>query len=313
MTVRFAGDVRLNLMAKRDYRIVPSANGDGELYELDKPMMNETGRPLVYPFGFAPTLHRYRLDTLDKLKMGNNIFVGAMSDVFGDWVPANWIDAVYNACKKAPMHNYLFLTKNPQRYYEVGYIHEENYWYGTSVTCKADIPRINNLPGYVNRFVSIEPLHEDISPLFDYTAYQPYNIPSKLGWIIIGAETGKNAHKIIPKLEWINNILNVADKHGIPVFMKESLEAIVGVDNMRREFPEGLKKKSISPKVESKLYGNCNKCGKHMRKNEMVALLARAERGMQPKQYGFMCRECFEANCRELGAEIPLNKDNGGN
>ena len=41
-------------------------------------MMNETGKPLVYPFGFEPTLHRHRMDIPGKLKMGNNIFVGAI-------------------------------------------------------------------------------------------------------------------------------------------------------------------------------------------------------------------------------------------
>ena len=83
MTARFAGDVRLNKMAKKDYSLVPSADGGGDLYVLDTPMMNETEKPLVYPFGFEPTLHRHRMDIPGKLKMGNNIFVGAMADIFG--------------------------------------------------------------------------------------------------------------------------------------------------------------------------------------------------------------------------------------
>ncbi|MDE6518224.1 MAG: hypothetical protein K2L18_10325, partial [Acetatifactor sp.] len=80
MVARFAGDIRLNKMAKKDYSLVPAADGGEDLYVLDAPMLNETGKPLVYPFGFAPTLHKYRMDTPGKLKMGNNIFVGAMSD-----------------------------------------------------------------------------------------------------------------------------------------------------------------------------------------------------------------------------------------
>lgn len=62
MVARFSGDVRLNKMAKKDYSLVPAADGGEDLYVLDTPMLNETGNPLVYPFGFAPTLHRYRLD-----------------------------------------------------------------------------------------------------------------------------------------------------------------------------------------------------------------------------------------------------------
>ena len=32
MTARFAGDVRLNLMAKKDYSLVPAADGGADLY-----------------------------------------------------------------------------------------------------------------------------------------------------------------------------------------------------------------------------------------------------------------------------------------
>lgn len=87
MSTRFAGDVRLNKMAKKDYFMLPAADSKRKLYVLDAPMLNETGNPLVYPFGFEPTFHRYRQNMLDKLKMGNNIFVGAMADIWGTWVP----------------------------------------------------------------------------------------------------------------------------------------------------------------------------------------------------------------------------------
>ena len=33
--------------------------------------------------------------------------------------PPAWIEAVFDACKAAPWHTYLFLTKNPKRYAEL--------------------------------------------------------------------------------------------------------------------------------------------------------------------------------------------------
>ena len=120
MTARFAGDVRLNLMAKKDYSTEPAADNSENVFILDKPMLNETGNTLVYPFGFEPTYHKYRMDYPEKLKMGNNIFVGAMADIFGKWVPGEWIRDVMETCLDNPIHNYLFLTKNPERYTEVG-------------------------------------------------------------------------------------------------------------------------------------------------------------------------------------------------
>jgi hypothetical protein len=51
----------------------------------------------LYPFGFAPTFHHYRLDEPSKLKKPSTIFVGSMADMFGEWVPDSWIGKWYNA------------------------------------------------------------------------------------------------------------------------------------------------------------------------------------------------------------------------
>ena len=42
MTARFAGDVRLNKMAKADYQLVNAEDGSEAVYYLEKPMLNET-------------------------------------------------------------------------------------------------------------------------------------------------------------------------------------------------------------------------------------------------------------------------------
>ena len=65
-----------------------------------------------YPFGFTPTFHRYRLDIPARWTKPRNIFVCSMADLFGVWVPEEWILEVMEACVKAPQHRYMFLTKN---------------------------------------------------------------------------------------------------------------------------------------------------------------------------------------------------------
>lgn len=298
MVARFAGDVRLNLMAKKDHSLVPAADGGPDLYVLDRPMLNETGKPLVYPFGFAPTLHRYRMDTLDKLKMGNNIFVGAMADIFGAWVPDAWIREVISVCMGYPIHNFLFLTKDPGRYEcmdAAGMLPvDKNLWYGSTLTRPGDAGFVSDAH---NTFWSIEPIHA------------PFQLGEGDGphpdWVIIGAETGRRKGKIVPCRGWIEDIVRWCDRSGIPVFMKNSLIPIVGGDNMRRDSPKQLQGSRISEKMEKKLYADCARCKAHMRKNEMVTLLARSRRGETPGQCGFMCRDCFERSCRDLGLDIP--------
>ena len=296
---RFSGDVRLNMMAKSDYRIEKAADGNGQVYVLDKAMVNETGSPLIYPFGFEPTFHRYRMGLPEKLKIGKNIFVGAMSDIFGACIPDDWIKEVLAVCCKYPIHNYLFLTKNPERYEDIDSARilpaGKNMWYGSTLTRPEDKCFISNAH---NTFWSIEPIHAPFR-LWERDEFFPK-------WIIIGAETGHRKERIIPRREWIEDIVAWCEKSGIPLFMKDSLIPIVGEDGMRREFPQQLQHSAISPKMEAKLYDTCAECKTHMKKSDMITLLARSRRGEQPKQFGFMCKECFKGLCRKLGLGIPL-------
>lgn len=295
-------------MAKADYETQEAADGSEPVYVLEQPMLNETGKALVYPFGFEPTYHRYRMNTLEKLKMGNNIFVGAMSDVFGAWVPDEWIREVIGVCAERPQHNYMFLTKNPERYLEAeaaGILpHTDNIWFGATVTGIQQMERtaeaFSRLPLAVKTFFSIEPILEDVAGSGHWK-----DALHETQWIIVGAQTGRSKNKVVPEREWIQQIAADADRKGIPVFMKDSLIPIVGGENMRREYPRELQRKVVSAKLEKKLYGTCASCKAHMRKNEMVTMLVRSKRGEQPKTYGYTCRDCFKELCGKLGLDVP--------
>lgn len=193
-----------------------------------------------YPFGFQPTLHRYRMKQPQKWVNPQNIFVCSMADLFGNWIPDSWIEETFKAAQEADRHRYLFLTKNPTRYCQ---LHDADklpksrfagkesrrIWYGTTFTN-------NHQPVWdgsvdFNTFVSIEPLLEELEIDPEGMAF------GALNWIIIGAETGSRKDKVTPKAEWVDRIVRAADNRGIPVFMKDSLIPIMGEDRMRREFP----------------------------------------------------------------------------
>ena len=189
---------------------------------------SETGRKLPYPYDFSPTLHKYRLNEYEG-KKGRNIFVCSMADLFGKWVPDSWIEEVFKACEKAPQHNYIFLTKNPWRYADLakkGILPKrKNMWYGYSYTGQE-----HEAKGWwndeYNIFISMEPLLDNICTTL-----------SK--WIIIGAETGRRKDKVIPKREWVEEIVESCKKKSIPVFMKSSLADIWG-EPLIQEFPKEL-------------------------------------------------------------------------
>lgn len=300
MSKIFSGDVRLNKMAKNDYAKSVSPDGETVLYIIEKPMMNEKGKRIEYPFGFEPTLHRQRFDTLDKLKMGKNIFVGAMADMFGEWVPDEWIGEVLQECMNRPQHNYLFLTRNPSRYITYGVpTQDQNMWYGTTITGPSDMDRMGALIIDGKTFVSIEPLQGRL-------AKEDVKLICKLSeWIIIGAETGRRSNKVLPGFEWIKDIVLEADTEGIPVFMKDSLIEIVGEKNMRREFPEALKRKTVSEKLQGKLINHCCMCSARQRKSEMITLIAKSVRN-ENKRIGYICKPCFLSFCEEHKLENDL-------
>lgn len=220
------------------YKCVLDGMETHAIIELDgmQARMREDGKivPAPYPLGFAPTLHRYRLDEPLRWTKPRNIFVCSMADLFGAWVPDEWIEAVINACLAAPQHRYLFLTKNPARYMHLianGIIPENqpNFWFGSTST----IPEMEFFwCDEVNTFVSIEPI---LAPFEDLTD-EGVDPASKTNWIIVGAETGNRKNKVVPQKSWIDEIVSAAKKAGTPVFMKESLREIMG-DDFKQEFP----------------------------------------------------------------------------
>ena len=165
-----------------------------------------------FPYGFDPTFHPYRLDEPAKMKKPQTIFVCSMADLFGDFIPDEWIKAVFDACEKAPWHRYLFLTKNSTRYRGIKF--SQNMWFGQTIT--------GNSGEYLGRtagncFVSIEPLLKKIIAR-DVWKY--------LGWVIIGAETGNRKGKVIPQREWIEHIVDSCRESNVPIFMKNNLKDI---------------------------------------------------------------------------------------
>ena len=217
-------------------RFSKSGYFEGTIHELFDPNKLSGLRGDPFPYSFDPTFHRYRLDEPQKIKKPQNIFVCSMADLFGEWVPDEWIQQVFEACEKAPWHRYLFLTKNPDRYIELvgkGLLPKEiNYWFGTTATTKSDHAFWSLERNY---FISIEPLMMDFSDC-DFEAERIGGARIWPGWVIVGAETGNRKGKVIPKREWIENIVSECRKQNVPVFLKDSLAKIWG-EPLIREYP----------------------------------------------------------------------------
>jgi len=226
-----------------DLGFVEAGEPTGELHEVEWPQQIEREkvmdmRPAPYPYYFDPTLHCYRLNEPQAVKKPQKVFVCSMSDLFGEWVPDSWIEAVFEACAKAPWHKYLFLTKNPKRYVELSENNKlpknDNFWYGITITNQEDESKISGCKftedwhdGEFNMFYSIEPL---LGPIDFIGTLLPH-------WIILGGETGNRKNKITPSGEWIKEIAMLCSEQKIPLLCKDSLKPWWNI----KEYPEGLK------------------------------------------------------------------------
>lgn len=225
-------------------------HSDGKCHVLDEPEIEcaiinppsgYRGNVKPYPYYFDPTFHRYKLDEPQKWKKPRTIFVCSMADLFGEWVPDAWIQEVFSACEKAPQHRYMFLTKNPGRFKSLrgnGIRLPESCWIGTSVTTdREEADQYAGRTRYISDnwdstahwFVSVEPILEQMSrsSIENLTA---------MHWVIVGAETGNRKGRVIPEKEWIAEIADECKRCRIPIFMKDSLRELMGVD-FRQEFP----------------------------------------------------------------------------
>ena len=271
--VRLAGDVRLHLADATLYE-------NTEIRVLDAPFpADRAGRYIDFPYGTLPTFHRYRLDSLSKLKRGENVLVCNMGDLFGEWVPDEIIENVFAACKKYPQHNYLFLTKNPIRYSVLasdGKLPQlPNMWYGARVTGSDDGWFTSaDFSTFVVVDVVNEVHNEFVSPLI------------LQDWVIIGQH-----------VKQAKDITQYCSNENVPVYM---------MDGDVMQFPEKLK---YHPHVKHPLYdGRCSFCKAEMPKKEMVSLLYREGRGASAYALGFACPECFRKLRKQMDADEPIKE-----
>lgn len=186
-----------------------------------------------YKNGFQVTLHEDCLDEPVKWRKPRTIFVCSMSDLFHKDVPFEFIDKVLKVIERTPQHRYQILTKRADRMAEFFSTRTvpANVWLGVTVDVKTSKPRIDalrSIKGAPIRFLSCEPLLEDLAEL-DLMG---------IDWIIVGGESGRQARPM--KEEWALNIKRQVDAAGKAFFFKQW--GTWGSDGVKRDKHKNGKK-----------------------------------------------------------------------
>lgn len=118
---------------------------------------------------FAPTLVRWRLDK--KFSRKSFVFVCDMGDLFGGWVPKEWILKVLGNVSRNESASFFFLTKNPKRYAEFDF--GENVVLGATVETNRFLQGISRAPQPPDRLEAMASLDHEykvlvVEPILDF-------------------------------------------------------------------------------------------------------------------------------------------------
>lgn len=203
-------------------------NPDGSLGYTSNPVRGEcpVGCPYCYvkPFraryGWHKDIRFYpsELEAICKRKKPAGIFVGSTIELFHDKT-IQYMAETMDTIKGCPQHRFYLLTKQPAQLRKFSPFPENCYVGVTATDYWKYVDACNYLSGIEAsvKFLSLEPLLSwDKEPSYFFES-------GGVSWLIIGAQTKPT---VLPRLEWVQEIVAAADKAGIPVFLKDNLTVI---------------------------------------------------------------------------------------
>ena len=193
------------------------------------------------------------------------VFVCSMSDLFHREVSSGFIARAFRLMGERPHITFQLLTKRAESMAQFaadwtsieGREWPSNVWAGVTVEDqqRADerIPHLLKVPAPV-RFVSMEPLlgpvdfsnvgAEELGVGYDCLRgemsgcrTEGLDAGPRLGWCIVGAETGQNRRGM--RYEWADDLRDQCSAAGVPFFFKKNSEGRSTLDGVEHhEFPE---------------------------------------------------------------------------
>jgi len=175
------------------------------------------GQRHPYFEGFDPTLRPERLVQPLQWRSPRKVFVNSMSDLFGEFVPDEFLEQTFEVMRQTSQHVYQVLTKRADRMQRWTRKHTwlrdaPHIWLGVSVeNRKYGLPRIDQLREacVAVRFLSVEPLLE---PLGRFSLRD-------IDWVIVGGESGPGARPM--EAAWAREVRDQCLSARVAFFFKQ--------------------------------------------------------------------------------------------
>lgn len=183
---------------------------------------------LTHPVNTKPIAPRWVGD------IGNtNVFTCSMADLFGKWVPTEWITSVLQVIRDNPQWTFLLLTKFPIRMAEFEY--PPNVWLGTSVDYQWAVDRAEKAFTKIKAsgfggvcWLSCEPMMERLT----------FSKLTMFDWVVIGGSSkSTQTPEYRPPFDDIVHIYNQARESNCKIYQKTNLIPGMSDEQRIREYP----------------------------------------------------------------------------
>jgi len=179
-----------------------------------------------YRDGFRPRLNPEELGK--RFGKGASVFVSDMGDLFGEWVPGEWISKVLNCIKRSPEAEFLLLTKNPIRFLEFRGEIPGNCVFGATIETNRHYDGVSRAPDWRERWMAMEKLGEDphrkfisIEPIMDFDTEEILSHVKAIKPCMVAVGYDNYSNRLpepsLEKVEWLIGELETA---GIKVVRK---------------------------------------------------------------------------------------------
>lgn len=164
-----------------------------------------------------------------------NVFTCSMADLFGKWVPVEWIESVIQVARDNPQWTFLYLTKFPVRMAEFSY--PSNVWLGTSVDRQHAVHRAETAFTKIKAsgfegvcWLSCEPMMERLT----------FGSLSMFDWVVMGgASKSTQTPEYLPPFDDIVHLYQQARDAECMIYMKTNLIPDMHDEQRLREYPGG--------------------------------------------------------------------------
>lgn len=195
--------------------------GMGLTYVRPDGKIDWTGKVVLSP---------HRLGEPFKWKKPSLIFGNSMYDLFHEEMPLEWIQEIFDVCRRAHWHQFMFLTKRSKKMLDLDPQIDwpGNVQMGVSIESDQFVNRADHLrgTGAAVKFLSVEPLIGAVPSLSTEGIDQ----------VIVGGESGPDFRPM--KMEWVEEILQKCRATGTAFFGKQDASLGDGTKGRFKDRPD---------------------------------------------------------------------------